>query len=102
ADRDAFREGLRAGGVDLPPLFARCEAPDEVLIARARAREADPERVSDADVTVVGCQLGSFEPLDEVAPNQQAAIDTEISADLQLTEVEALLDAATLSGSLGT
>ncbi len=102
ADRDAFREGLRAGGVDLPPLFARCEAPDEVLIARARAREADPERVSDADVTVVGCQLGSFEPLDEVAPNQQAAINTEIGADSQLTEVEALLDAATLSGSRGT
>jgi aminoglycoside phosphotransferase family enzyme/predicted kinase len=96
ADRDAFRAGL--GECSAPLLFARCEAPDAVLLERARERARRPGRVSDADVEVVERQLGSFEPLDEVAAERVAAIDTEQSIEGRLRAVEALLDTAALGG----
>ncbi len=92
-DRDALRAGLGEGELEAPLLFARCEAPDSVLVERARARELEPGRVSDADVEVVRRQLGSFEPLDEVAPGRVTAVDTERPAAEQVRVVEALLDA---------
>jgi aminoglycoside phosphotransferase family enzyme/predicted kinase len=94
ADRDAFREGLdQQRGEEAPLLFARCEAPAEVLIARARAREDDPERISDADAAVVAGQLAAFEPIEGVARERQALIDTDqLDLEQQVEVVEALLD----------
>jgi predicted kinase len=93
-DRDSLRDGLAGAGTRL--LFAHCEASDRVLVRRAQAREADPDRVSDAGVEEVRRQLGGFEPLDEVAASERATIDTEAGIDQQVAAVEALLDAATL------
>ncbi len=95
ADRDALRAGL--GESPGPLLFARCEAPDAVLLGRARSRQQEPGRVSDADIEVVEGQLGTFEPLEEVAPERVAAIDAERPIEEQLRAVEALLDRATLA-----
>lgn len=90
-DRDAFREGL--GEVAAPLLFARCTAPDRVLLERAAERDrTGAELVSDAGLEVVRGQLGGFEPLDEVAPSARVEIDTEADANAQLLTVEALLD----------
>ncbi len=90
-DRDAFREGLgRIGG---PVLFAICQAPDGVLLARARERSRDPARISDADEEVVRAQLGTFERI-AAEEGRVAAIATELDADAQLTAVEALIDEA--------
>jgi uncharacterized protein len=95
ADRDALRAGL--GECPGPLLFARCEASDATLLGRARSRAQQPGRVSDADVEVVERQLGSFEPLDEAASAQVAAIDSERPIGEQVRGVEALLDRATLA-----
>lgn len=94
ADRDALRAGLDR--IEAPLLFARCRAPASVVVDRARRREADPERVSDAGVDVVERQLDEFEELAEVGATSRAVIDTTQTADDQITAVEALLDAATL------
>lgn len=87
AERDAFREGL--GDCPVPVVFANCRAPAEVLLERARVRERDPDRVSDADVEIVQRQLGEFEPLDEVpAPDR-----TTLEAERRPVEVLAALEA---------
>jgi aminoglycoside phosphotransferase family enzyme/predicted kinase len=93
ADRDALREGL--GGHPGPLLYARCEAPEAILLARARERERDPHRLSDADTRVVREQIGSFEPL-EADETRTAVIDTEEGIDEQIAAVEALLDRGAL------
>lgn len=94
ADRDAFRDRLVQAAAGVPLRFARCVARPEALLERARAREADPQRVSDAGLDVVSDQLDAFDPLEEVAKAAQTNVDTELSADEQLGIVEALLDAS--------
>jgi predicted kinase len=97
ADRASFRDGL--GGTGARLVFARCEASERVLLERARARETDPDRVSDAGIEEVARQIGGFEPLDEGAGGERATIDTETEIDQQVAAVEALLDGAILSSA---
>jgi aminoglycoside phosphotransferase family enzyme/predicted kinase len=66
ADRDAFRERLPAG---TPLLVVECRVPKDMLVARARARARDVQRVSDAGADVVRAQLRSRDPLDELDPH---------------------------------
>jgi predicted kinase len=64
SDRASFFAGL---GDDVTPLFVECRAPAPVLLARAEARQRDPQRISDAGRAVVAAQIGAFDPLDEIA-----------------------------------
>ena len=92
ADRDAFRAGL--GDCGAPVLFARCRAPASVLLARARLRQSEAGRVSDAGPEVVERQIASFEPLEEVPDGLSTEVPTDRGRELQLLDVEGLLDAA--------
>ncbi|MGZ5308748.1 MAG: bifunctional aminoglycoside phosphotransferase/ATP-binding protein [Solirubrobacterales bacterium] len=92
ADRDAFRAGL--GDCRAAVLFVRCRAPASVLLARARLRQSEAGRVSDAGPEVVERQIASFEPLEEVPEGASAEVPTDRSLELQLLDVEGLLDAA--------
>ncbi len=89
-DRDAFRTGL--GDCAAPLLFARCLAPAPVLRERARLRQSQADRISDAGPEVVERQIASFEPLDEVPGAATTEVATDRSPELQLLEVEDLLD----------
>ena len=68
AHRAAFAEAF--GG---RALFVECIAPAAVVAERARRRELDPERVSDATPAIAARQRSEFEPLDEVAPEAHLA-----------------------------
>lgn len=83
--RAAFRDGLgrAADGV----LYAECRAPRAVIGSRARARESDQLRESDATAAVAERLDGRFAPLDEVPAARHRVLRTdrsvgEIVADL--------------------
>jgi aminoglycoside phosphotransferase family enzyme/predicted kinase len=81
---------LRAARVKL--LAVRCVVPTELAVRRASEREADDDRISDADREVVVNLEGSFEPFSELAPESVLGLDTHASLDVQLRELEAALD----------
>jgi aminoglycoside phosphotransferase family enzyme/predicted kinase len=87
SDRAAFAEAF-AGRA----LFVECRAPARVVAERARRREAEPARVSDADAAIAASQLEEFEPLDEIAPGAHLALRTDRDLDDLLAELEAGLD----------
>jgi uncharacterized protein len=89
ADRDAFREGW-AGAA--PVTFVQCVAPAEVLARRARVRERDPARISDAGIDVVRHELARFEPLDEADPSHHLLLRTDRGAEAAIADLLALLD----------
>jgi uncharacterized protein len=89
SDRQEFAAAL---GTAMPLLFVECQAPRAVLAERAARRERDPQRVSDADAAVVRQELGSWEPLDEVAANGHLALRTDRPLEQVLGDVLALLD----------
>lgn len=91
AERAAFFEGLT--GADVPALFVECRAPTEVLLARARRRQRDPTRVSDANPAIVESQLAAFEPLDELDQRARAAIDTDRPPEELVGALEQIVDA---------
>jgi predicted kinase len=72
AHRAAFAEAF--GG---RPLFVECIAPAAVVAERARRRELDPERVSDATPAIATRQRSEFEPLDQIAPDAHLALRTD-------------------------
>jgi uncharacterized protein len=72
AHRTAFAEAF--GG---RPLFVECTAPAAVVAERARRREFDPERVSDATPAIAARQRSEFEALDEVAPEAHLLLRTD-------------------------
>lgn len=88
-DRDAFAEGF-AGAA--PLLFVECLAPAELLVERARARERDPARVSDATVEVVMRERRAWDPLDELAALDHVALRTDRCVESVIADLEALLD----------
>jgi uncharacterized protein len=88
-DRDAFADAF-AGAA--PLMFVECVAPEAVLIQRARAREQDPDRVSDADVAVVIRERGSWEPLDEVPADRHIVLRTDRAVEMVAADLRALLD----------
>ena len=86
--RRAFAAGLETARA--PVLFAECRAPRSVLLERAAARAAAGASVSDADATIVERQLSEFEPLDEVASEDRATINTDQPIAQQVVEAEDL------------
>ncbi len=93
--RDAF---VAAFGTAAPIVFVQCDAPADVLLARARARRRDPRAVSDADEAVVARERERWEDLDEIEP----AARTIVASDRPVTgvrgEVLAWLDQALAAG----
>ena len=72
AHRAAFAEAF--GG---QAAFVECIAPAAVVAERARRRELDPERVSDATPAIAARQRREFEPLDEVAAEAHLMLRTD-------------------------
>ena len=85
-DRDALR-------AEADTLFVECHAPEEVLLARVRARAGDPDRVSDADEAVLRRQLERAEPLAELPPERRLALDTTRPVPELLLALAQMLDA---------
>ena len=73
-DRVAFAEAF---GSVAPIVFVECLAPPDVVAERARAREADPARISEATVEIAEREGRRWEPLDEVAPGSRVAVWTD-------------------------
>ncbi|HEX6388952.1 MAG TPA: AAA family ATPase, partial [Solirubrobacteraceae bacterium] len=73
-DRDAFRDAFAAAA---PLVFVECLAPAAELERRARRREVDSSRVSDATTAVVIRERTSFETLDEVAAADHIALRSD-------------------------
>jgi uncharacterized protein len=94
-ERAAFRRGLGDGGV--PMLFVECMAPREVLLARARRRELEPDRVSDAGAEIVERQLAELEPLEDVSAEARTQLVTDASRDELVGAVEELVDGSPLA-----
>lgn len=88
ADRGAFASTLAAARV----FFVRCDAPAKVLLERARAREAAPGSVSDAELAVVERQLHEFDPLGEAFAPPHTTLRTDRLVDEVVVELEAWLD----------
>jgi aminoglycoside phosphotransferase family enzyme/predicted kinase len=89
ADRQSFAAGFDAAG---PFLFIECQAPRSVLAERAARRAHDPERVSDADVTIALREQRAWEPLDEVPAPAHIALRTDRRLDEIVGDALALLD----------
>ncbi len=89
-EQTAFREGLANRAPRL--ALVECKASKDVLTSRARAREADPERVSDAGPTVLTRQLAELEPFSEMALDARMQLVTDASPDELAARVEEFLD----------
>lgn len=89
ADRRAFREHAGAGA---PLLVVECVAPVDVLEARARARAALPDAVSDAGLDVVRRQLRTREPLEEIDPRDHVPLRSDRPTDELVAAVADALD----------
>lgn len=70
ADREAF------GPAD-DLLWIECRAPVDVVARRAAARTLAADRVSDAGPDVAVAQATAWEPLGEIPPRRQIALDTD-------------------------
>ena len=88
-DREAFAAALGSTG---EPVFIECQAPVAVVAERARRREADPNRVSDATLDITVRQFSEFEPIGEVDRRRHAVLDTTLPPAELLNAVERLLD----------
>jgi uncharacterized protein len=89
--RDAFRQGY--GRAAPEPVYVECRAPAAVIAERARRREGDPSRASDATAEIAARQLVEFEPLDDVDADVHVGIRTDRPLADVVDEVEAVLDA---------
>ena len=88
--RDAFAEGF---GESLPaPLYVTCSAPESLLLRRARDRELDPARISDAGPDIVTRQAGELESFDEIPADRVFELRTDRPPDESADRVEAWLD----------
>jgi aminoglycoside phosphotransferase family enzyme/predicted kinase len=85
--RAAFSEAF--GGT---ALFVECRAPANVVAQRARSREHNPGRVSDATEAIAAAQATEFEPLDEVPAARHLLIRTDRPLDRIVLDLEAALD----------
>ena len=85
--RAAFSEAF--GGA---ALFVECRAPRSVVEQRARSRETDPARVSDATAGIAAAQATEFEPLDEVPAARHLLMRTDRPLDQIVLDLETALD----------
>jgi predicted kinase len=90
AERAAFRGGL--GDHRASVLSVECTAPLDVLLARARARELQRDRVSDAGAAVIRRQLAELEPVGEGSGVTRMELSTDAAPDRLVTQVEAFID----------
>jgi predicted kinase len=90
AERAAFRGGL--GDHRASVLSVECTAPLDVLLARARARELQRDRVSDAGAAVIRRQLAELEPVREGSGVTRMELSTDAAPDRLVTQVEAFID----------
>jgi hypothetical protein len=97
--RDAFRRGY--GAAQPEPVFVECRAPAAVVAERARARELEPGRTSDATAEIATRQRDEFEPLDEVEAGRHLVLRTDRGTWAVVDELEALLDARLAHGACG-
>jgi len=89
-ERRAFAAALRGAPA---PRYVECRVPAAVAQARARERERDPKRVSDAGPRVAAELREAFEPLeDEVAARDQLVLRTDRPLEHALEELLARLD----------
>lgn len=89
-DREAFEEGL--GEERHPHLVVECACSRRTLLRRAREREDDPSRVSDAGVEIVERQLAERAPLKRLVGVSPTRLEVEAEPAWLVTEVEALVD----------
>jgi uncharacterized protein len=83
-DRDAFEDAFAAAA---PLMFVECRVPKETLLARARARELELGRVSDASVDVV--RKARWDPLKS---SPRIVVQTDRPVETLVAEVtEALI-----------
>lgn len=88
--RDAFTEGFRES---LPaPLYVMCSAPESLLLTRARDRERDPARISDAGPDIVARQAGELDPFDEIPADRVLQLRTDRPPSDSADRIEAWLD----------
>jgi hypothetical protein len=85
--RAAFATAFGASAV-----FVECRAPGRVVAERARSREADPNRVSDATAEIAAAQSAEFEPLDELPASRHLLLRTDRPVEELVLELEAALD----------
>lgn len=88
-EREAFRAGL---GETVDLLFVECRAPAEIVAARVRNRESEPERISDADLAVLERQLAQSDPLEEIPARRRIQVRTDAPVQDLLGEIEASVD----------
>lgn len=89
ADRDAFAQTF-AGGA--PLLFVECQAPAQTLARRAKRREHEPDRVSDASQAVALREGSRWEPLEEVPAQAHLSLRSDRPVEAVLADLTALLD----------
>jgi aminoglycoside phosphotransferase family enzyme/predicted kinase len=85
--RAAFSEAF--GGA---AFFVECRAPTSVVEERARSRENDASRVSDATAGIAVAQATEFEPLDEVPAARHLLMRTDRPLDQIVLDLETALD----------
>ena len=93
-DREAFAQAF---GDAAPLLFVECRAPRAVLLSRARARERDAGRVSDATADVV--KSARWQPLREIPTESRIAVWTDTPVEKQIAEVTAAVSQGPISRS---
>jgi uncharacterized protein len=90
AARAALRDGLgRAAG---RLRFIECQAPQAEVQRRARARETDPSRESDATATLAARLSAQWQPLDEVPAGDHLVLRTDRSVDDAVLDLTVWLD----------
>jgi aminoglycoside phosphotransferase family enzyme/predicted kinase len=90
--RRVLADAANRGGARV--LFCECRAPEAVLKERARAREREPERGSDATWDVVREQIDAFEPLDDVPARDHLVLRTDRPVGETLEEIDAFVNRA--------
>jgi uncharacterized protein len=91
-ERAAFLEGLAGGWGRL--VLVECMASPDALKSRARAREHDPQSVSDATTEVLARQLAEYQSPTELPAFARLRLVTEAPRDELVTELEGLVDAS--------
>lgn len=97
-DRNTFWQSV--GSIEARLLIIECQVPTSIAIKRARQRERDPKRISDATAEIALQQHNQFEPLDAVPLNRRTKVRTDRPTEEIVNELEALLDKDLASGSV--
>jgi aminoglycoside phosphotransferase family enzyme/predicted kinase len=88
--RDALREGL--GRARDRVRYVECRAPDAEVRRRARARETDPARESDATAELAERLRARFAPLDEVPAARHLVLRTDRETEEAVLDLTTWLD----------